>query len=176
MTTSTSSASMDMRSLLHRGDARSGPVRRWQDCDGTRQRLLAVKLLIRPTSPAGAVPAAAGGQGPLKARSQSLGGGTPPPARGQLTSYEPTPPDSQSLIHRPAVDRLVAVHVLDVAAEHLAQRVPAVQRLGVLVDLADRLHLPLRAVAVGGAPALDRAEQPVAHGGVDAPLGQTLLG
>ena len=46
-------------------------MRRWQDCDETRQQPLAVKLLIRPTSPAGPVPAAAGGQVPSKARGQS---------------------------------------------------------------------------------------------------------
>src|SRR5207237_49455 len=45
-----------------------------------------------------------------------------------------------------------------------------------VVDPVQSLGLPLRAVAVGGATALDGAEQPVAHRGVHPPLGQALLG
>src|SRR5688572_31143245 len=98
MTTSTNSASMDMRSLLARGDAAGpGPVRRGQDCDGTRQRQLAVKLLIRPTSPAGPVPAAAGGQVRRKARKPVSRRVTPTAADGQPITDALTWPGSQSV-------------------------------------------------------------------------------
>jgi hypothetical protein len=71
----------------HRGNAAGpGPVRRGQDCDGKRQRQLAVRLLIRPTSPAGPVPVTAGGQVRREARSQSAKGSRP-----RLPTVSPSP-------------------------------------------------------------------------------------
>ena len=97
MTTSTSSANMGMAfSPSTSGDARSGPVRRWQDCDETRQQPLAVKLLIRPTSPAGPVPTAAGGQVPSKARSQSE-----QESRPRLSAVSPPPMSQPGQPHSP---------------------------------------------------------------------------
>ncbi|WP_207786275.1 IS110 family transposase [Micromonospora globispora] len=61
-----------------------------QDCDEARQRLLAVKLLIRPTSPAGPAPAAAGGQVASKA-----------PGQSDQESHPPLPAISSPLLNRP---------------------------------------------------------------------------
>src|SRR3954464_10682802 len=46
-------------------------------------------------------------------------------------------------VDRPVGDRLVAVHELDVATQHLAQRVAPVGRLGLVVDAVEGLGLPL---------------------------------
>ena len=77
---------------------------------------------------------------------------------------------------RPGVHRLVGVHVLDVAAQHLSQGVAAIQRLLLVVDAVEGARLPLRAVLVGDAALLDDAEQPVADRGVDTPRGEALRG
>src|SRR4051794_27648921 len=119
MTTSTSSASMDMRSLLTVG-TQQVPVRcgDGRTVTGHASGNLAVKLLIRPTSPAGPVPATAVGQVPRKTRGQSEQGSRPLP-----------PAVSSSLLNRPGHahrqhTELVAIgighhHPADLALAHL---------------------------------------------------------
>jgi hypothetical protein len=84
--------------------------------------------------------------------------------------------DVGRLVDRPGVDGLVAVHVLDVAPQHLAQRVPAIERLPLLVDPVERLGLPFGAVLVRRAAPFDDAQQPVGDRRVNAPGGEALMG
>src|SRR5690349_21128433 len=66
--------------------------------------------------------------------------------------------DCRRSVDRPGVDRFVGVHELDVAVQHFAQRIAAVERLEPLVDAVERLGLPFRAVLPGRTPSLDRTE------------------
>jgi hypothetical protein len=73
--------------------ARPGPVPRWQDCDETRQRQLAVNVLMRPPSLTGPVLAATDGQVRSKARGQSDEESRPlPPAAGPSLKDRPGQP------------------------------------------------------------------------------------
>src|SRR6202020_2922513 len=71
---------------------------------------------------------------------------------------------------RPGMDRLVAVHVLDIAQGHLAQRLRAVG--SAFGECCGRLDLPGGAVPAGETALLDDAQQAVGILWIDAPAGQ----
>ncbi len=90
MTTSTCSASMGICVLLRPGtDVGSGPVGDRQDCDGTRQRLLAVKLLIRPAAPGRAGVEDSGRTSPSKGTAGRPGSESRPPPRPPAHHIQP---------------------------------------------------------------------------------------
>src|SRR5450631_4141102 len=74
----------------------------------------------------------------------------------------------------PGMDRLVAVHELDIPLGHLAQRLRAVG--SALGECCGRLDLPGGASPAGEAALLDDAQQAVGIDWIDAPAGQSLAG
>src|SRR5271166_7133550 len=73
----------------------------------------------------------------------------------------------------PGVHRLVGVHVLAVAPQHLRQRRGPGQ--SAVFQRTHGGHLPDRAVASGAGTALDDAEKPVAYLAGDAPPPQPVV-